>query len=70
MGIQNPSSTDKDWNPIFEIRNPWRGIQNPRLSLYSLSLIWGDLYQLYNHKSDVKVQAIYAMKQKVSFLKN
>ena len=22
----------KNWNPVIEIRNPWRGIQNPRLS--------------------------------------
>ena len=32
IGIQNPSSTDKDWNPVTGIRNPRRGIQNPRLS--------------------------------------
>ena len=32
IGIQNPSSTDKDWNPVPGIRNPQRGIQNPRLS--------------------------------------
>ena len=32
IGIQNPSSTDKDWNPVPGIRNPYRGIQNPRLS--------------------------------------
>ena len=30
----NPESkfTDKDWNPVPGIRNPWRAIQNPRLS--------------------------------------
>ena len=22
----------KNWNPVIEIRNAWRGIQNPRLS--------------------------------------
>ena len=32
IGIQNPSSTNKDWNPVPGIRNPQRGIQNPRLS--------------------------------------
>ena len=32
IGIQNPSSTDKDWNPVPSIRNPGRGIQNPTLS--------------------------------------
>ena len=32
IGIQNPSSTDKDWNQVAGIRNPRRGIQNPRLS--------------------------------------
>ena len=31
-GLWNPSSTDKDWNSVSEIRNPRRGIQNPRLS--------------------------------------
>ena len=29
--IQNPSSPDNDWNSVLEIRNPRRGIQNPRL---------------------------------------
>jgi len=32
MGIQNPSSTDKGWDPVPGIRNPRRDIQNPRLS--------------------------------------
>ena len=32
IGIHNPSSTDKDWNPLPGIRNPRYGIQNPRLS--------------------------------------
>ena len=32
IGIQNLSSTDKDWNPVPGIRNPRSGIQNPRLS--------------------------------------
>ena len=32
IGIQNPSSTDNDWNPVSRIRNPRFGIQNPRLS--------------------------------------
>ena len=31
IGIQNPSSTNRDWNQVPEIRNPWRGIQTPRL---------------------------------------
>ena len=26
--IQNPSFTDKEWNPVPRIRNPWRGIQD------------------------------------------
>ena len=29
IGIQNPSSTDKDWNSVRRIRNPRQGIQNP-----------------------------------------
>ena len=32
IGIQNPSSTDKDWNPVPSIRNPRCGIQNSSLS--------------------------------------
>ena len=34
--IQNPSSTDTDWNSVPGIRNPLRGIQNPRLSSITL----------------------------------
>ena len=30
IGIQNPSYTVKDWNPVPGIRNPRRGIQDPR----------------------------------------
>ena len=32
LGNQNPSFTDKDWNPVTGIRNPPYGIQNPRPS--------------------------------------
>jgi len=32
IGIQNPSSTDSNWNPAPGIRNPQRRIQNPGLS--------------------------------------
>ena len=32
IGIQIPSSTDRDWSPVPGIRNPRCGIQNPRLS--------------------------------------
>ena len=32
IGIQNKSSTDRDWNPVPVIRNPQCGVQNPRLS--------------------------------------
>ena len=31
IGIHNPSSTVKDWDPVPGIRNPRLGIQNPRL---------------------------------------
>ena len=41
IGIQNPSSTDKYWNPVPRIRNPRRGIQNPGLSW--IPVTWGDL---------------------------
>ena len=33
--IQNPSSTEKDWNPVPGIGNPRRGVQNPSLSWIS-----------------------------------
>ena len=37
IGIRNPSSTDKDWNPVPEIwTDPRRRIQNLRLSWISL----------------------------------
>ena len=32
IGIQIPSSTDDDWNPVPRIRNPRHWIQNSRLS--------------------------------------
>ena len=32
IGTQNPSSTDKYWNPVPGNRNPRRGIRNPRQS--------------------------------------
>ena len=32
IGIQNLSSTDKQWNPVPGIQNSRRGIQNPILS--------------------------------------
>ena len=32
IGLKNPSSTDKDWNPVPGIRNARRGIYNPRHS--------------------------------------
>ena len=32
IGIQNPDSTDKDWNQVPGIQNPQPGIQNPTLS--------------------------------------
>ena len=39
IGIQNPSATDKGWNPVPGIRNSWRGIQNPSLSWIPLELV-------------------------------
>ena len=42
IGIRNPSSTEKDRNPVPEIQNPLRGIQNPILHwvflLYFMSM--------------------------------
>ena len=32
IGIRNPSSPDKDWNPVPGMGHPRHGIQNPRLS--------------------------------------
>ena len=47
IGIQNPSSTDKYWNPVPVIQNPQRGIQNPRLAALD-SLTWSERTQHYN----------------------
>ena len=35
-GIWNPESYNRDWNQVPGMRNPRRGIQNPRLSWISL----------------------------------
>ena len=43
-GIQNPSSIEKDWNPVPGILNPQRGIQNPRLSWIPLHWASNDWY--------------------------
>ena len=43
IGIQNPSSTDEDWNPVPGIQNPPRGIFNPRLSRILLFEATNDL---------------------------
>ena len=37
IGIQNPSSTDKDWNPVPGVQNPQSGIQDLRLSWIPLN---------------------------------
>ena len=47
IGIQKPSSTDKDCNPVPGFRNPRGGIQNPRLSwipLHGAILYFVNLY--------------------------
>ena len=31
IGIQNQGFTNRDWNPLLGIRNPRRGIHNPRV---------------------------------------
>ena len=38
IGIQNSSSTNREWNPVPEIRNPRCGTQTPRL--FWLPLHW------------------------------
>ena len=40
IGIQNPSSADRYWNPVPGVRNPYRGIQNPTVLD---SLIWSEI---------------------------
>ena len=48
IGIQNPGSTEKDWNPEPGfIRNPRQGIHNPRLS-------WSEPYWKSHLFSEVK----------------
>ena len=41
IGIQNPSSTVPDWNLVPGIRNPQRGIKNPRMSWIPLHGVIG-----------------------------
>ena len=43
IGIQNLSSTDKDWNPLTGIRNTRRVIQNLRLSWIPLLILMFNL---------------------------
>ena len=43
LWIRNPSSTDKDWNSVSEIRNPRRGIQNLDSPHF---LTWGDTLKI------------------------
>ena len=43
-GTRNPSYTEKEWNRVPGIRNPWRGIQNPesRIPLHGEGgWVWG-----------------------------
>ena len=58
IGIRNPSSTEKDRNPVPEIQNPLRGIQNPRLSQIPLHVAnpsLGLLTVLHEHGQFIKV---------------
>ena len=50
--IQNPSFTDKYWNPVPRIRNTRRGIQNPRLS-------WIPLYGTTHCKGQIQVENFF-----------
>ena len=42
IGIQNPSSTDKEWTPVPGIRNP-----EPETVLHFLT--WGEIYEFIFH---------------------
>ena len=53
MWIQNPSSTDIDWNPVAGIRNPLRRIQTPRLSWIPL---YGSKPIRFTENRDLKIQ--------------
>ena len=72
IGIQNPSSTDKDWNPVPRIRNPWRGIQTPRLpwipSHWAKQMIrngtWTDHETLFKGTTGTKITIILTKKGK------
>ena len=57
--IQNPSSTDKHWNQLPGIRNPWCGMQNPRLCLILLTYVVADPF--------TKTRKIYFKCDKVPF---
>ena len=58
QGIQDPCSTDKDWDAAPGIRNPRRGIPNPRLHSSSARLRYffishrsRDIFQKFEGKS-------------------
>ena len=52
IGIQNPSSIEKDWNPVPGILNPQRGIQNPRPSWIPLHWASNDWYGMNKPVAD------------------
>ena len=51
IGIRDPSFTDKDWNPAPGIRNPRRGILNPRLS-------WIPLHEVKHEQNHIYLRYI------------
>ena len=59
MGIRNPRSTDK----VPGIRNPWRGIQNPRIRPLQ-TLTWGGLLLMnFKHISDRWTDHVFTERQ-------
>ena len=56
IGIKNPPSTHKGWNPVPGIRNPWFGIRNPRLSQIPLHVATFSLGRVFALSLVLKVR--------------
>ena len=66
--IQNPSSTNEDWNLIPGIRNPWRRNHNPRLSWISLHGARQLLFLLRNKVYILRLELSKKTKYRITFL--
>ena len=54
IGIQNPSSTDKDWNPVS-------GIRNPESKTVLDSLTWGHYPAWLSSQGFIKIYVYHRL---------